>query len=69
MLIFEVTEPNFPEDEAVRIFVQFVTAEAATAALREMDGRFFGGRAVKGRFFEECRFDKADLAPCPGELE
>ena len=30
VLIFEVTEPNFPPHEAVRIFVQFSRPEEAT---------------------------------------
>ncbi len=68
VLIFEVTEPGFPEEEAVRIFVQFSTQEAATAALTEMHGRFFGGRSVRGNYFSEERFEAADLAPRSGEV-
>jgi len=29
-MIFEATEPGFPADQAVRIFVQFERAEEAT---------------------------------------
>ena len=47
---------------------QFTRAEGAIKALTEMDGRFFGGRVVRGNFFDEERFEKRELAPRPGEL-
>ncbi|CAH9141502.1 unnamed protein product [Cuscuta epithymum] len=68
VLIFEITESNFPHDEAVRIFIQFERAEQATKALIELDGRFFGGRIVRAGFYDEERFGKNDLAPLPGEI-
>ncbi|KAG2684634.1 hypothetical protein I3760_10G084700 [Carya illinoinensis] len=68
VLIFEITEPNFPANEAVRIFVQFERPEETTKALVDLDGRFFGGRVVRASFYEEERFDKNELAPMPGEI-
>ncbi|KAL0352793.1 UNVERIFIED_CONTAM: DNA-damage-repair/toleration protein, chloroplastic [Sesamum angustifolium] len=68
VLIFEITEPNFPHDEAVRIFIQFERAEQATKALIELEGRFFGGRVVRACFYEEERFNNNELAPMPGEI-
>ncbi|KAF9337437.1 hypothetical protein BG006_004671 [Podila minutissima] len=62
-LIFEVQNGKVPQEEAVRIFVKFGTAVAAEKALRDLDGRFFGGRQVKGQFFDEKRFDALQLAP------
>jgi splicing factor 45 len=67
VLIFEVTEPNFPEEEAVRVYVQFQQQKEATAALLDLHGRFFGGRAVRGQYFDEIRFEKGDLAPKLGQ--
>jgi len=67
VLIFEVTEPNFLEEEAVRVYVQFEQQTAAAAALRELSGRLFGGRVVRVRYFNESRFEKGDLAPKRGE--
>ena len=67
MLIFEVTEPNFPEEEAVRVYVQFEHQQAAAAALAELHGRLFGGRRVLGKYFNENRFENGDLAPRIGE--
>lgn len=67
MLIFEVTEPTFPEEEAVRVYVQFEQQAAATAALSELHGRLFGGRVVRVRYFNENRFQNGDLAPKLGE--
>ncbi|KAL0321399.1 UNVERIFIED_CONTAM: DNA-damage-repair/toleration protein, chloroplastic [Sesamum radiatum] len=68
VLIFEITEPNFPQDEAVRIFIQFERAEQATKALIELEGRFFGGRVVHASFYDEERFSNNELAPMTGEI-
>ena len=68
VLIFEITEANFPHEEAVRIFVQFERAEETTKALVDLDGRFFGGRIVKAIFYDEDRFGRTELAPLPGEV-
>lgn len=68
VLIFEITEPNFPVEEAVRIFVQFERSEETTKALVDLDGRFFGGRVVRASFYDEDRFGKNELAPMPGEI-
>ncbi|KAJ7969110.1 DNA-damage-repair/toleration protein DRT111, chloroplastic [Quillaja saponaria] len=68
VLIFEITEPNFPVDEAVRIFVQFERSEETTKALVDLDGRYFGGRVVRATFYEEEKFNKNELAPMPGEI-
>ncbi|KAG9439125.1 hypothetical protein H6P81_019290 [Aristolochia fimbriata] len=55
VLIFEITEPDFPVDEAVRIFVQFERSEETTKALVDLEGRFFGGRVVHATFYDEER--------------
>ncbi|CAJ2650364.1 DNA-damage-repair/toleration protein DRT111, chloroplastic-like [Trifolium pratense] len=68
VLIFEITEPNFPTDEAVRIFVQFERSEETTKALVDLDGRYFGGRVVRATFYDEDKFGKNELAPMPGEI-
>lgn len=68
VLIFEITEPNFPATEAVRIFVQFERSEQTTKALVDLDGRFFGGRVVRASFYDEDKFNRNDLAPSPGEV-
>ncbi|XP_031404259.1 DNA-damage-repair/toleration protein DRT111, chloroplastic [Punica granatum] len=68
VLIFEITEPNFPTDEAVRIFVQFERSEETTKALVDLNGRYFGGRVVSATFYDEERFSQNELAPLPGEI-
>eukprot|EP00927_Polykrikos_kofoidii_P028298 TRINITY_DN24731_c0_g1_i1.p1 TRINITY_DN24731_c0_g1~~TRINITY_DN24731_c0_g1_i1.p1 ORF type:complete len:440 (+),score=111.78 TRINITY_DN24731_c0_g1_i1:80-1399(+) len=50
-----------PDDQAVRIFLQYERSEDATKALVDMNGRYFGGRVVRARFFDEDRFAKGDL--------
>ncbi|KAL4427659.1 hypothetical protein ABPG75_001748 [Micractinium tetrahymenae] len=68
VMIFEVMEPGFPADQAVRIFVEFDRVEEATKALIDLQGRFFGGREVEASFFEEERFAKRELAPLASEV-
>ncbi|KAF6150646.1 hypothetical protein GIB67_022258 [Kingdonia uniflora] len=68
VLIFEITEQDFPVEEAVRIFVQFERSEETTKALVDLDGRFFGGRVVRATFYDEERFAKNELAPLSGEV-
>ncbi|KAF9901162.1 hypothetical protein EC991_006445 [Linnemannia zychae] len=62
-LIFEIQKGKVTPEEAVRIFVKFQTKEAAERALKDLHGRFFGGRQVRGQFYDEARFDALQLAP------
>jgi splicing factor 45 len=64
-----VTDPSWPANEAVRIFVQFEKADFAMKALIDLDGRFFGGRVVKATFFSEDKFVAHQLAPVAGEFD
>ncbi|KAL0083280.1 hypothetical protein F4703DRAFT_1905129 [Phycomyces blakesleeanus] len=66
-LIFEVPNGQIADDQAVRIFIKFVQVEAAQRAINDLDGRYFGGRVVSARFYENDRFDRLDLAPTSEE--
>ena len=46
VMIFEVTEPGFPADQAVRIFVQFERVEEATKVGSEPVCSFASAAAV-----------------------
>jgi splicing factor 45 len=37
-------------------------------ALIDLQGRFFGGRTVHACFFDEAMFERAELAPGPGDV-
>lgn len=50
-----------PDEQAVRIFLEYERVEDATKALVDMNGRYFGGRVVKARFFDPARFAANDL--------
>jgi splicing factor 45 len=60
-----VEVPNAPDNQAVRIFINFATSESATKALLGFNGRFFGGRTVTARFFSPDLYDKGDYMADP----
>ncbi|XP_022117325.1 splicing factor 45 [Pieris rapae] len=59
VVIFEL--PNSPQDEAVRIFVEFKRIESAIKAVVDLNGRFFGGRQVKAGFYMVEKFNALQL--------
>lgn len=61
-LIYEIPNKRVPDDEAVRIFVEFRHIESARNAVNDLNGRYFGGRVVKASFYSPERFCKYDLS-------
>lgn len=69
----EDTRPGVSPDSAVRIFVKFKyedqslkglygTVQLLTIlALMDLDGRYFGGRAIRADYFNEERFNNRDF--------
>ncbi|KAA0191422.1 Splicing factor [Fasciolopsis buskii] len=62
-MIFEL--PDSPDDEAVRIFVEFESDDAATKAVLDLNGRFFAGRVVKAGFYDADKFRNLELNEQP----
>ncbi|XP_070192224.1 splicing factor 45-like isoform X3 [Littorina saxatilis] len=59
VVIYEV--PDVVEEEAVRIFIEFDRMESAIKAVVDLNGRYFGGRIVRGSFYNLDKFRRLDL--------
>lgn len=58
-VIFEIS--GVPDEDAVRIFLEFERVESAIKAVVDLNGRYFGGRVVKACFYNLDRFRVLDL--------
>ncbi|XP_056280411.1 splicing factor 45 [Pseudoliparis swirei] len=58
-VIFEIAV--VPDEDAVRIFLEFERVESAIKAVVDLNGRYFGGRIVKACFYNLDKFWVLDL--------
>ena len=60
-IIHQDLAPLTPDDESVRIFVRFKEPDSATRSVTALNGRFFAGRAVTARYYNEEMFSREQL--------
>lgn len=61
VIIYEFPQGVMEEEETVRIFVEFQRVESAIKALVDLNGRYFGGRTVRGAFYNLDKFRRLHL--------
>jgi len=60
-LIYEMRGIQVPDEEAIRIFIEFERVPSAVRAMIDLNGRFFGGRKVKASYYDEDKFKSFQL--------
>ncbi|BEJ00635.1 hypothetical protein CcaverHIS631_0504920 [Cutaneotrichosporon cavernicola] len=59
-VVLHITEPPAEGEGCLRVFVVFSGMAGAWRAVKALEGRFFGGRTIHARYFDEERFERGE---------
>lgn len=59
--LMKIQLPNMPDEEAVRIFLEFSNSAQAIKAIIDLNGRYFAGRPIRASFYQLDEYSQRKL--------